>query len=77
MNMTDTSEQYIDFSFSQMFQDDLDVPIIEFEDLKLKDDLLRGIFAFGFEKPSRIQQKAIPPCIAGNFVMSKYRLSLC
>jgi len=33
----------------------------EFEDMGLKEDLLRGIFAYGYEKPSRIQQKAIVP----------------
>ena len=34
-----------------------------FEDLELKDTLLRGIYALGFEKPSIIQQKAILPII--------------
>ena len=34
-----------------------------FEDLELKTNLLRGIFAMGFEKPSAIQQKAIKPLI--------------
>tara|TARA_B100000767_G_scaffold61696_1_gene57479 strand:- start:731 stop:1909 length:1179 start_codon:yes stop_codon:yes gene_type:complete len=32
-----------------------------FEDLDLRDDLLRGIYSMGFEKPSAIQQKAIKP----------------
>ena len=34
-----------------------------FEDLELKDNLLRGIFSNGFEKPSVIQQRAIKPLI--------------
>lgn len=34
-----------------------------FEDLKLKKDLLRGIFGYGFVKPSAIQQKGIKPLI--------------
>jgi len=29
----------------------------------LKDDLLRGIYAFGFKEPSPIQQKGILPII--------------
>lgn len=29
--------------------------------MNLKDDLLRGIYAYGFEKPSAIQQRAIVP----------------
>lgn len=31
-----------------------------FEDMKLKMNILRGIYAYGFEKPSIIQQRAIP-----------------
>ena len=34
-----------------------------FEDMKLKKDLMRGIFNHGFVKPSAIQQKAIIPLI--------------
>ena len=34
-----------------------------FEDLGLKKDLLRGVFGYGFVKPSAIQQKAIKPII--------------
>uniref|UniRef100_A0A0M3HHM4 ATP-dependent RNA helicase n=1 Tax=Ascaris lumbricoides TaxID=6252 RepID=A0A0M3HHM4_ASCLU len=33
-----------------------------FDDMNLKEDLLRGVYAFGFEKPSAIQQRAIVPC---------------
>lgn len=35
-----------------------------FEELNLNPDLLRGIYAFGFEKPSIIQQKGILPVIS-------------
>ena len=35
--------------------------------MNLKEDLLRGIFAYGFEKPSAIQQRAIMPVIKGKF----------
>lgn len=34
-----------------------------FEDMKLKKDLMRGIFNYGFVKPSAIQQKGITPLI--------------
>lgn len=37
-----------------------------FDDMKLKDELLRGIYAYGFEKPSYIQQRGIIPVIKGN-----------
>ena len=36
----------------------------EDEDLNLKDKLLRGIFAYGFENPSPIQKSAVPTMIA-------------
>merc|ERR1712166_1098712 len=34
-----------------------------FDDMGLKEDLLRGIYSYGFEKPSAIQQRAIKPLI--------------
>ena len=36
-----------------------------FDDMGLSEDLLRGIYAYGFEKPSAIQQRAILPLLAG------------
>lgn len=38
-----------------------------FDDMNLRENLLRGIFAYGFEKPSAIQQRAIMPAIKGKF----------
>jgi len=34
-----------------------------FDDMNLKDELLRGIYAYGFEKPSYIQQRGIIPVV--------------
>jgi len=39
--------------------------VTSFDDMNLRDDLLRGIYAYGFEKPSAIQQKGIMPILAG------------
>jgi ATP-dependent RNA helicase len=36
-----------------------------FDSMGLKEDLIRGIYAYGFEKPSAIQQRAIKPIIKG------------
>ena len=33
------------------------------EDLNLKTELLRGVYAYGFENPSPIQKQAIKPLI--------------
>ncbi|KAA8499240.1 ATP-dependent RNA helicase eIF4A [Porphyridium purpureum] len=35
-----------------------------FDSMKLREELLRGIYAYGFEKPSAIQQRAIMPLIS-------------
>ncbi len=42
-----------------------------FEDLGLKDTLLRGIYTMGFEKPSVIQQKAIKPFMEGKDLIAQ------
>lgn len=39
--------------------------IENFDDLNIKPDLLRGIYGYGFEKPSIIQQKGILPLLKG------------
>lgn len=47
------------------FQSNWEEVVTSFDDMGLKEDLLRGIYAYGFEKPSAIQQRAIMPCIKG------------
>lgn len=42
-----------------------------FEDLDLKENLLRGIYSCGYEKPSVIQQKAIKPFIDGGDLIAQ------
>ena len=42
-----------------------------FDELNLKAELLRGIYGYGFEKPSLIQQKAILPILKGNDVIAQ------
>ena len=42
-----------------------------FESLELKESLLRGIYAMGFEKPSVIQQKAIKPFLEGKDLIAQ------
>jgi ATP-dependent RNA helicase len=42
-----------------------------FESMGLKEDLLRGIYAYEFEKPSAIQQRAIVPVTKGRDVIAQ------
>ncbi|KAI9023287.1 P-loop containing nucleoside triphosphate hydrolase protein [Hyaloraphidium curvatum] len=42
-----------------------------FDDMKLREELLRGIYAYGFERPSAIQQRAIMPVLKGRDVIAQ------
>ncbi|RLM78858.1 Eukaryotic initiation factor 4A-3 [Panicum miliaceum] len=42
-----------------------------FDQMGIKDDLLRGIYGYGFEKPSAIQQRAVLPIINGRDVIAQ------
>lgn len=42
-----------------------------FDGMGLKEELLRGIYAYGFEKPSAIQQRAIMPILKGRDVIAQ------
>jgi len=62
---------------NQLFEEDIKDVIVEqsdpnsplysvgkFEDLNLKPELLKGVYAMGFNKPSRIQERALPLLLA-------------
>lgn len=53
------------FSIFSLLQSNWNEIVDNFDDMNLKESLLRGIYAYGFEKPSAIQQRAIIPCIKG------------
>jgi len=42
-----------------------------FDSMGLREELTRGIYAYGFEKPSAIQQRAIVPVITGRDVIAQ------
>lgn len=46
-------------------------PISSFEKMGIGENLLRGIYAYGFEKPSAIQQRAVRPIIEGRDVIAQ------
>lgn len=48
-----------------------DIIVDSFDDMGLKDNLLRGVYAYGFERPSPIQQRAIKPIIDGRDVIAQ------
>ncbi|KAL3650996.1 hypothetical protein CASFOL_007399 [Castilleja foliolosa] len=46
-------------------------PITSFDEMGIKENLLRGIYNHGFEKPSAIQQRAVLPIISGRDVIAQ------
>jgi len=42
-----------------------------FDNMNLKEDLLRGVYAYGFERPSAIQQRAILPLSKGKDLIAQ------
>ncbi|CAG9314801.1 unnamed protein product [Blepharisma stoltei] len=55
---------------SVTFESSEDIRVVpSFDLLGLREDLLRGIYSYGFEKPSAVQQRAILPIIEGRDVI--------
>ncbi|GAU39692.1 hypothetical protein TSUD_321060 [Trifolium subterraneum] len=63
---TVTSNEDMDFETTEGVK-----AIGSFEEMGIKDDLLRGIYQYGFEKPSAIQQRAVAPIIQGRDVIAQ------
>jgi len=49
----------------ETFQTNWDLEVKSFDEMGLKEDVLRGIFGYGFKEPSPIQQRGILPIIQG------------
>jgi translation initiation factor 4A len=48
-----------------------DKQFFSFDEMNLKDNLLRGIYAYGYERPSAIQQRAIVPMMTGRDIIAQ------
>ena len=44
---------------------------MSFDELKINDNILRGVYAHGFEKPSSIQLKSIPIILSGKDIVAQ------
>jgi len=70
--MTEPKRREVDNPEEIEFETSSDVKVFKsFELMGLKEDLFRGIFLFGFELPSAIQQRAIVPIIMGRDVIAQ------
>lgn len=61
----------IDWTVISALQSNWDQVVDNFDEMNLREELLRGIYAYGFEKPSAIQQRAIIPCVEGHDVIAQ------
>jgi translation initiation factor 4A len=60
--MNKTDNEYNDVPEGEI-ESNWDQVVDNFDNMELTDELLRGIYAYGFERPSAIQQRAIIPVI--------------
>lgn len=65
--LTDSSPMDPDGVISGNYDEVVD----DFDKMELSELLLRGIYAYGFERPSAIQSRAIIPCVKGNDVIAQ------
>jgi len=54
-----------------MANETIELSELSFDQLEIKENILRGIYAYGFEKPSLIQHKAIPTLMKGKDVIAQ------
>lgn len=47
----------------EIFETNWELEVNKFDDMGLKEEVLRGIYGYGFKDPSPIQQKGILPVI--------------
>lgn len=61
--LQDVAENEIESNWDQV--------VDNFDNMELKAELLRGVYAYGFERPSAIQQRAIVPVVKGHDVIAQ------
>ena len=67
-----TNDELADEDAHLVFETSKGVEVIStFDQMGIREDLLRGIYAYGFEKPSAIQQRAVMPIIGGRDVIAQ------
>lgn len=49
----------------ELFETNWDLEVNKFDDMGLKEEVLRGIYGYGYKDPSPIQMKGILPVIQG------------
>lgn len=70
MASTDKNQSLEEIPEGQI-ESNYDEIVDSFDTMNLKPELLRGVYAYGFERPSAIQQRAILPVIKGHDVIAQ------
>ncbi|XP_065199649.1 uncharacterized protein LOC135831237 isoform X2 [Planococcus citri] len=77
MDLTTETKHYngpaesADMEVEDSIQSDWNEAVDSFDKMELKPELLHGMYACGFQKPSAFQQRAIIPCIKGHDVIAQ------
>jgi len=70
MSKTSTQPSH-DQQQTEQLESNYDEIVDNFDNMSLQENLLRGIYAYGFEKPSSIQQRAIVPLTKARDVLAQ------
>ena len=57
----------------ETFETNWDLEVDKFDDMGLKEEILRGIYAYGYKEPTPIQKKGILPVIQGKDTIAQVR----
>lgn len=72
MEMDDDMEPTYDEGEGLAFETSKGISVLKkFSDMGLRQQVLRGLYQYGFEKPSAIQQRAIVPIAAGRDIIAQ------
>ncbi|KAI0291325.1 P-loop containing nucleoside triphosphate hydrolase protein [Multifurca ochricompacta] len=71
-----STEEILQDVLEGVVESDWDQVVDNFDNMDLKPELLRGVYAHGFDQPSAIQQRAIVPIVEGNDVIVQAQLDL-
>ena len=69
--MSEQMQSQTDTGVSNETSNDEEQVIDNFDNMKLKENLLRGIYSIGYEKPSYIQQRGIIPITKGRDIIAQ------
>ena len=68
-SVDDSKQQLLDGK-QMIFETSEDIEVnASFQEMGFREELLKGIFCYGFDKPSAVQQRAIRPIIKGRDVI--------